>query len=78
MNLTKAFAAIVEEFGISDKVSSTGIRQIRHSLGEQVLSIICDNASNNDAMIAKLEDLLPSFSHVNHTRYFLHVNNLVA
>jgi hypothetical protein len=29
-------------------------------------------------MISELEDLLPSFSKVNHTRCFLHVNNLVA
>jgi len=74
-----AHAAIVEEFGISDKVvSSTGIRQISYSLGEKVLGITCDNASNNDAMVAELEDLVPGFSRVNHTRCFLHVNNLVA
>jgi hypothetical protein len=29
-------------------------------------------------MITELEDLLPGFSCVNHTRCFLHVNNLVA
>ena len=29
-------------------------------------------------MIDELEDLLPYFSKVNHTRCFLHVNNLVA
>ncbi len=29
-------------------------------------------------MVAELEDLLPGFSRVNHTRCFLHVNNLVA
>jgi hypothetical protein len=29
-------------------------------------------------MISELETLLPSFSNVNHTRCFLHVNNLVA
>lgn len=29
-------------------------------------------------MVEELEDLLPGFSHVNHTRCFLHVNNLVA
>ena len=79
VNLAEAFAAIVEEFRISDKVvSSTGIRQISYSLGEKVLGITCDNASNNDAMVAELEDLVPGFSRVNHTRCFLHVNNLVA
>ncbi|KDR81145.1 hypothetical protein GALMADRAFT_1122685 [Galerina marginata CBS 339.88] len=29
-------------------------------------------------MVEELEDLLPGFSRVNHTRCFLHVNNLVA
>jgi hypothetical protein len=29
-------------------------------------------------MVSELETLLPSFSSVNHTRCFLHVNNLVA
>jgi hypothetical protein len=43
-----------------------------------VLSITCDNASNNDVMISELEFLLPDFSAANHTRCFLHVNNLVA
>ncbi|KAF9541912.1 hypothetical protein CPC08DRAFT_615488, partial [Agrocybe pediades] len=43
-----------------------------------VLSITCDNASNNDVMIDELEDRLPEFSSLNHTRCFLHVNNLVA
>ncbi|KAF8961670.1 hypothetical protein BDZ97DRAFT_1663888, partial [Flammula alnicola] len=44
----------------------------------QVLSITCDNVSNNDVMIDKLEELLPEFSKVNHTRCFLHVINLVS
>ncbi|KAF8812192.1 hypothetical protein BYT27DRAFT_7036613, partial [Phlegmacium glaucopus] len=63
--LAIAFANVLEEFGLSDKI----------------LSITCDNASNNDRMIIayhidELEDLLPGFSKVNHTRCFLHVNNL--
>jgi hypothetical protein len=29
-------------------------------------------------MVEELEELLPEFSRVNHTRCFLHVNNLVA
>lgn len=29
-------------------------------------------------MVDELEDLLPEFSQVNHTRCFLHVNNLIA
>jgi hypothetical protein len=44
----------------------------------QILSITCDNASNNDTMIAELEDLCPEFSSINHTRCFLHIINLVA
>ncbi|KAF8992731.1 hypothetical protein BDQ17DRAFT_1253647, partial [Cyathus striatus] len=44
-----------------------------------VLSITCNNASNNDAMIARLDNILLNlFSKVNHTQCFLHVNNLVA
>ncbi|KAF8156433.1 hypothetical protein BJ912DRAFT_831093, partial [Pholiota molesta] len=41
----------------------------------QVLSIACDNTSNNDVMIAKLP---PEFSAVNQTLCFLHVVNLTA
>jgi hypothetical protein len=44
----------------------------------QVLSIACDNASNNDVMIAELAELLPGFSVVNQMRCFLHVVNLIA
>ncbi|KAF9537058.1 hypothetical protein CPC08DRAFT_612406, partial [Agrocybe pediades] len=44
----------------------------------QVLTITCDNASNNDAMIAELEELLPGFCATNQIRCFLHINNLVA
>jgi hypothetical protein len=70
----------LNEFGLSDKVSlhpSTWTRLITYLI-TQILSLTCDNASNNDAMIAELEDLLPEFSKANHTRCFLHVNNLVA
>ena len=38
----------------------------------------CDNASNNDKMVEKLEDLLPAFSSGNHARCFTHVLNLIA
>ncbi|KAF9554478.1 hypothetical protein CPC08DRAFT_614576, partial [Agrocybe pediades] len=43
-----------------------------------VLGITCNNTSNNNAMISELEDLLPEFFGNNHTRCFLHINNLVA
>lgn len=43
-----------------------------------MLSLTVDNASNNDVMVSELEMLIPEFSAVNHTRCFLHVNNLVG
>ncbi|PPQ83573.1 hypothetical protein CVT26_004003 [Gymnopilus dilepis] len=65
VNLAIAFANVLKDFGLSEKAY-------------QVLSITCDNATNNDVMISELEHLLTGFSKVNHTRCFLHVNNLVA
>ncbi|KAI0037894.1 hypothetical protein FA95DRAFT_1475131, partial [Auriscalpium vulgare] len=45
----------------------------------QILSITCDNASNNDTLIAELAVILESFpGDANRTRCFLHVVNLVA
>lgn len=44
----------------------------------QILSLTCDNASNNDIMINELAKLLPNFFTVNRTRCFLHIVNLVA
>ena len=44
-----------------------------------MLCITCDNASNNNVMVDKLADTLPSFpGRANHTRCFLHTINLVA
>lgn len=44
-----------------------------------MLSITCDNASNNNVMVDKLEDLLPNFGGTaSHTRCFLHTVNLIA
>ncbi|KAF8976044.1 hypothetical protein BDQ17DRAFT_1183553, partial [Cyathus striatus] len=43
-----------------------------------ILSITCDNASNNNSMINALDDMPGSFSKVNHICCFLHVNNLIA
>ncbi|KAF8993713.1 hypothetical protein BDQ17DRAFT_1180150, partial [Cyathus striatus] len=43
-----------------------------------VLSITCDNASNNNVMVSKLEDMLDGFLKVNHTQCFLHVTNLIV
>jgi hypothetical protein len=45
----------------------------------QILSITCDNASNNDTMIEELADLLDNFpGPANQTRCFTHVLNLVV
>ncbi|PBK83684.1 hypothetical protein ARMGADRAFT_875608, partial [Armillaria gallica] len=47
----------------------------------QILSITCNNASNNDTMVMTLSDSesLPSFSgQENCTRCFAHVLNLVT
>ncbi|KAG1760280.1 hypothetical protein EDD22DRAFT_757666, partial [Suillus occidentalis] len=44
-----------------------------------ILSVICDNASNNDTMVNELSDLLEDFpGETNRTRCFLHIINLVA
>ncbi|PPQ88236.1 hypothetical protein CVT25_005286 [Psilocybe cyanescens] len=63
LNLAKAFADILEDFGISDKI----------------LSITSNNASNNGTMIVELSKLIPSFpGESNLTRCFNHVLSLVA
>jgi hypothetical protein len=82
LNLAAAFAKILEDFGISNKVSGFGIAVnwlATHSGHIQILSITCDNASNNDTMIDELADLLDDFpGPANQTRCFTHVLNLVV
>ncbi|KIK35541.1 hypothetical protein CY34DRAFT_95904, partial [Suillus luteus UH-Slu-Lm8-n1] len=57
------FAKMLEEFGISEKM----------------LSIMCDNASNNNVMVDDLKALVPTFGgSTSHIRCFLHTVNLVA
>jgi len=73
-----AFAKILEEFGIADKVSVMMIPDNKMLTREQILSITCDNASCNNIMIAELAKILPNFSEVSHTWCFLHIVNLVA
>jgi len=52
---------------------------LRLTVDEQILSITCDNASNNDTMIAELANLLDDFpGPANQTRCFTHVLNLVV
>lgn len=45
----------------------------------QILSITCDNATNNDMMVDKLEGLVSGFDGAtNRTRCFAHIINLIA
>ncbi|TFK35263.1 hypothetical protein BDQ12DRAFT_571381, partial [Crucibulum laeve] len=45
----------------------------------QVLSITCNNASNNDTMVMELAQLLEAFPDAaNHTRCSTHILNLVT
>lgn len=79
-NLAKAFAKILEDFGINDKVSNFYKKRVclltRYA---QILSITCDNASNNDKMVESLEVLIDDFpGTANQTRCFLHILNLVV
>lgn len=81
-NLAVAFAEILEEFGIADKVSSLDTCSSRSAgthLSIQCLGIACDNASNNDTMIDSLAERLPDFDgQKGRVRCFLHILNLVA
>ncbi|KAG2085760.1 uncharacterized protein F5147DRAFT_527213, partial [Suillus discolor] len=44
-----------------------------------MLSVTCNNASNNNMMVDKLVMLVPKFTgEASHTRCFLHTMNLVA
>ncbi|KAG1855075.1 hypothetical protein C8R48DRAFT_559332, partial [Suillus tomentosus] len=44
-----------------------------------ILSITCNNASNNTVMVSELATTLPEFGGTAaHTHYFLHMVNLVA
>ena len=57
-----AFAGVLKDFSIEDKI----------------LSITCDNASKNDAMVKQLDDTLTKFAAVNCTHSFAHIVNLVV
>ena len=62
LNLALAFVGILKEFEIEHKI----------------LSVTCDNASNNDTMVSEMEKSLTEFSEVNRTRCFAHILNLIA
>jgi hypothetical protein len=82
VNLANVFAKVLEDFGISDKVSNKYLTtQSPMSLltCTQILSITCDNASNNDTMIEELGDLVDAFpGEASRTRCFAHIINLIA
>ncbi|KAF5364882.1 hypothetical protein D9757_015275 [Collybiopsis confluens] len=62
-NMASAVAEILKSYGIEDKL----------------LSITCDNASANTAMLAELPKLLPNFPGLKaHVRCFAHTINLTA
>jgi hypothetical protein len=80
-NLAAAFAHIINEFGISDKVSIQKmlLEYETYTRFPKVLSITCDNALCNDMIITELANLLANFpGQANQTRCFLHIINLVA
>ena len=62
LNLTLAFVVIMKEFKIKHKI----------------LSVTCDNASNNDTMVSEMKKLLTEFSEVNCTCCFTHILNLIT
>ncbi|PPQ85854.1 hypothetical protein CVT26_001954 [Gymnopilus dilepis] len=62
LNLAIEFQKILHEFGIEHKI----------------LSVTCDNASNNNTMVTEMHDRIPAFNKVNRMRCFLHILNLVA
>lgn len=50
-----------------------------HDIVRQILSVTCDNASANDAMIVALAELVDAFpGAANRTRCFAHILNLVV
>jgi len=65
VNLAAAFVKILDDFGIAHKVSL--LDNLHENLGLtidivcQILSITCDNASPNDAMIDALAGLVVAF-----------------
>lgn len=55
------------------------LKKGRYSPKKKILSVTCDNASNNDTMINHLAEMLKEFpGEANRTRCFTHILNLVA
>ena len=82
-NLAEAFEKVLRDFGISDKAgfffSRKKIDDLPLSNAIQILSVTCDNASNNDKMIEEMASRLEIFpGAANQTRCFLHILNLTV
>src|SRR5713226_6958580 len=79
-NLAKAFADILTNFSIEDKVSGLGYHLAHIRLrSPQILSIMTNNTSANDVMISELAKVLTDFpGQVNQTCCFTHIINLIA
>lgn len=84
LNLTSIFSKVLDDFGISNKVSDFSKFDVKVTynlvlMHWQVLSITCDNAAPNDMMIDELELMLEDFPGApNRTQCFTHILNLVA
>ena len=80
VNLAAAFADILKEFRVSDKVSfnERTLEKILTCI-LQILCIMCNNSSPNDTMINELSNLIASFPRdANRAQCFNHVIALVA
>ena len=80
MNLAMAFAQILDEFGISNKVSNRSMgKETILTYVPQALGITCDNASSNDTRINKLPNLIKNYlGTLNCAQCFNHIVALVA
>ena len=63
LNLAAAFSKILDDFGISYKVSNFffSFNRLLTHRRKKILSITCDNASNNDMMVTELVNLIEEF-----------------
>jgi len=79
-NLVKAFADILTDFSIEDKVSGPRYHLAHIRLrSPQILSITTDNASANNVMISELAKVLTNFpGQANQMHCFTHIINLIA
>jgi hypothetical protein len=78
LNLAEAFTKVLSEFGVSDKVDN--IRSLSNTyISLQILSVIADNAANNNTMTAELADKVAHFGgKTARTQCFLYIVNLVV